>query len=192
VTAMGTLDDWNWKLEAAVEQIRTRYEHIGRKSAAPFLAIVYPPAAEREVLRNWHKLVRELEPDFSITPIDVLKVTSKVVEQIGAETLVAAMKDPMPGSNPEAELGGMWLDAVADAVRQAMRDSGARPVVVLERLAALYPATAPRALMQKLWDSEHATLEGKVVLLIPGDPVEPRVYRFVGQVEELMYRGDIL
>ncbi len=189
---MRTLDDWNWKLEAAVEQIRTRYEHIGSKSAAPFLAIIYPPRAEREVLRNWWKLVHELEPEFSITTVDVLKVTSHVVGQIGAEALVASIKDPMPGSTPEVELGGMWLDAVAEAVRDAIRKSGPRPVVVLERLAALYPATTPRALMQKLWDSEHATLDGKVVFLIPGDPVEPRVYRFVGQVQEFMYRGDIL
>jgi len=65
-------------------------------------------------------------------------------------------------------------------------------VVVLERLAALYPASGPRAVMQTLWDSDHAALEGPVVLLVPGVLDEARVYRFVGHVEEFMYRGDIL
>jgi hypothetical protein len=62
----------------------------------------------------------------------------------------------------------------------------------LERLAALYPASSPRAVMQALWDSSQAELNGPVVLLIPGVLVEARVYYFVGQVEEFMYRGDIL
>ena len=39
--------DWEWKLREAVERLRTRYEHIGRKTGAPFLAIVYPPEVER-------------------------------------------------------------------------------------------------------------------------------------------------
>jgi hypothetical protein len=46
--------------------------------------------------------------------------------------------------------------------------------------------------MQTLWDSDHAALDGPVVLLVPGVLIEARVYRFVGQVEEFMYRGDIL
>jgi hypothetical protein len=65
-------------------------------------------------------------------------------------------------------------------------------VVVLERLAALYPATGPRAVMQALWDSEQSSLDGPVVVLIPGRIEEPRVYAFVNQQRELMYRGDIL
>jgi hypothetical protein len=103
------------------------------------------------------------------------------------------MRDPMPGSDPTSELGSMWTNAVATAVRDAVaRCDEGRPVVVLERLAALYPASGPRAVMQTLWDSDHAALEGPVVLLVPGVLVEARVYRFVGQVEEFMYRGDIL
>ena len=79
------------------------------------------------------------------------------------------------------------------SVEEALEDVRAgRPVVVLERLAALYPASGPRAVMQTLWDSDHASLEGPVVLLVPGVLIEARVYRFVGQVEEFMYRGDIL
>lgn len=185
--------DWGWKLREAAERVRTRYDHIGRKTGAPFLAIVYPPEAERSVLREWRTLTTTLEPQLSIRHIDVLEVTARIVDQFGARALVDSMSDPMPGSDPTSELRSMWTNAVATAVRDAVRRAGTgRPVVVLERLAALYPASGPRALTQMLWDSDHSALDGPIVLLVPGVLVEARVYRFVGQVEEFMYRGDIL
>ncbi len=188
----GTVD-WEWKLREAAERVRDRYEHIGRKTGAPFLAIVYPPESERSVLREWRMLSATLEPEFSVRTVGVLDVTARVVDQFGAQNLVDLMSDPMPGSDPTSELGSMWTKAVATAVREtAAQPSPGRPVIVLERLAALYPASGPRAVMQALWDSDHAALDGPVVLLVPGVLVEPRVYQFVGQIEEFMYRGDIL
>ncbi len=187
--------DWRWKLGEAVDRIRTRYDHIGRKSGAPFLAVVYPPDAERAVLREWHTLIGTLAPQFEVRTVDVLEVTSRIVSQFGAERLVEMMNDPMPGSDAEAELGTMWTTAVAASVREAALKPGAgRPVVVLERLAALYPASGPRAVMQALWEGDRTTLEGPVVLLVPGVLTEVRVYQFVGDAgkEEFMYRGDIL
>lgn len=185
--------DWRWKLEQAIERIRTRYEHIGRKTGAPFLAVVYPPDAERQVLREWRTLVGSLGPEFEVTRVDVLEVTSDVVGGLGVETVVHSLEDAMPGSDPHSELGGMWARAVADRIREAVNAvSAGRPVVYLERLAALYPAATPRAVMQMLWDTSGPALNGPVVILIPGILVEPRVYSFVGKVQELMYRGDIL
>lgn len=185
--------DWKWKLGEALERIRTRYDHIGRKTGAPFLAVIYPPEVEPHVLREWRSLARTLPPDFSVQHVDVLEVTSRVVDQFGARALVEAMSDPMPGSDPQSELGLLWTDAVAGAVREAVaRAEKARPVAVLEHLAALYPASGPRAVMQRLWDSDQGALEGPVLLLIPGVLLEARVYRFLGQIEEFMYRGDIL
>ena len=46
--------DWQWKIGEAVERVRTRYEFIGRKTGAPFLAVVYPPEAETAFLKEWH------------------------------------------------------------------------------------------------------------------------------------------
>jgi hypothetical protein len=190
---MTSVEDWSWKLREAIDRIKSRYEHIGRKTGAPFLAIVYPPEAETAVLKEWHTLLASLGPEFEVKQIDVLAVTMAVVEDLGGENIVGAMADPMPGSNPEAELGHMWANAVATAVRESARQKTApKAVVVLERLAALYPATGPRAVMQALWDSEQSSLDGPVVVLIPGRIEEPRVYAFVNQQPELMYRGDIL
>lgn len=185
--------DWEWKLREAAERIRAHYDHIGRATGAPFLAIVYPPDAERGVLKEWRMLSRTLEPDFSVRPVDVLEVTSSVVRRFGVETLVASMTESMPGGDPIADLGRMWADGIAARVHEVATTPGpGRPVVALERLAALYPAAGPKAVMDALWHGDRSVVEGPVVFLIPGVLVQARVYRFVDQGEELMYRGDIL
>lgn len=190
---MSALIDWSWKLREAIEAIRTRYDHIGRKTGAPFLAVVYPPEAELAVLKEWHTQTAALSPEFDIRTVNVLDVTMAVVKEHGASTIVSAIAEPMPGANPEADLGGMWVNAVVEAVNSAAAASRqGRPVVVLESLAALYPAVGPRDVMQKLWDNDQSSLNCPVVVLIPGTLVERKVFSFLNQREELMYRGDIL
>lgn len=185
--------DWSWKLREAVERIRTGYDHIGRTTGAPFLAVVYPPEAETAVLKEWATLAETLAPEFDVRKVDVLDVTMAVVGDLGVENIVATIRDPMPGSNPDSELGSLWVKAVLAAVREAAQDTAtSRVVVALERIAALYPATGPRALMQDLWDSAQSSLDGPVVFLIPGTLLQPRVYSFLNLRHEVMYRGDIL
>ena len=185
--------DWSWKLREALERVKTRYDHIGRKTGAPFLAVIYPPEAEAAVLKEWKTLTGTLGAGFDVRTVDVLEVTSAVIENLGVENVVNVLTDPMPGASPEAELSAMWSSALAARVKELATGRGqGRPVVVLERLAALYPATGPRAVMQGLWDSEQDALEGPVIVLIPGTLIEARVYRFLDLSEEFMYRGDIL
>ncbi len=113
--------------------------------------------------------------------------------EIGAANIVSSMDDPMPGSDPQAELGGLWVSAVAEGVESRLSGPGkGKPVVGLERLAALYPAAGPRDVMQRLWDSSQSVLNGPVVVLIPGQIVGSRTYSFVGKRDEFMYRGDLL
>lgn len=191
---MNTTVDWAWKLREAVEVIRTRYDQIGRKTGAPFLGVVYPPEAEAAVLREWRALVSALSPEVDVRTIDVLEVTQTVTEQLGGENIVSAFSDPMPGSSPETELAILWISALVEKVKE----SGTLPppqgkiVIVLKSLAALYPATGPRDLMQQLWDHNQSFLVGPVVVLIPGTLIERKVYSFLNQRDELMYRGDIL
>ena len=45
--------DWRWKIGEAIERLRSRYEFVGRKTGAPFLAVVYPPELELAVLKEW-------------------------------------------------------------------------------------------------------------------------------------------
>jgi hypothetical protein len=186
--------DWAQKLRHAIERITKRYEHIGRKTGAPFLAIVYPPDSEREVLMEWKTLTDSLYADYDFREIDAMALTTAEVEKHGVENIVALLEKPMPGSNAKSELGQMWVTAVANAVKEESQKSSKskRIVVVLRGLAALYPATGPRAVMQTLWDSQQSVLAGPVVVFIPGSLVESRVYSFLNLREEFMYRGDVL
>ena len=186
--------DWAHKLRLAIERITTRYEHIGRKTGAPFLAIVYPLDSEMEVLREWKTLTDSLYSDYDFREVDVMALTDVEINKLGVQNIIALLEKPMPGSNAESELGQIWVTAVVNAVKEKSQESskGKRIVVVLRGLAALYPATGPRAIMQTLWDSQQSILGGPVVVFIPGSLAEPRVYSFLNLRKEFMYRGDIL
>lgn len=185
--------DWRWKIGEVTERLRSRYHHIGRKTGAPFLAVVYPWEAQAAVLAEWRTQINALHPEFDVRPIDALAVTQSVVSDIGAENIVDSLDDPMPGSDPIAELGQLWIKSIVDAVHSAFKASSAdKPVVSLERLAALYPAIGPRNLMHALWDSNQEILKGPVIVFIPGTLQGPRTYNFMDLRKEFMYRGDLL
>jgi hypothetical protein len=190
---MSSSDDWQWKIDEAIEIIRYRYDHIGSKTGAPILAVIYEPQAEPAVLARWHDRTQVLRPEFALESLDVAEITSTALREVGADAVVELMNNPMPGSDPTAELARVWLRSITEAVRDALRNARpGRPVAVLERLAALHPVTTPRALMQTLWDDEHASLISPVVLLIPGRVIHAKNYLFLGDIEEFMYRGDML
>ena len=186
------VSEWRWKIGEAVERIRTRYDHIGRKTGAPFLAILYPPELEMAVLREWRSQVAGLSPDFDVRTVDVLSVTHGALQDLGAENVVEALASPMPGSDPVVELGHHWVDAVARRVREPFEAPSGRPIVSVEGIAALYPVAGPRDVMQQLWDSSQSALDGRVVVLIPGSVRGPRTYSFLDLRNEFMYRGDML
>lgn len=102
---------WRWKIEEAVDRLRSHYDHIGRKTGAPFLALVYPPQAEKVVLSEWHTQVEALRPGVDICHVDALDVTQQVLADMGVEAVVETLQAPMPGSNPRSELGDLWLSA---------------------------------------------------------------------------------
>jgi hypothetical protein len=184
---------WTWKLAEAAERIRHRYQHIGRKTGAPFLAIVYPMEDEVAVMREWRAHCAALAPDYRIHEVDCLAETHATISEIGVESVVDAINQPMPGSEPLDDLADAWRARIGEAVRSALSAGGpGKPVVVLARTAALWPAAGPRDIMQSLWDSAQSDLDGPVVVLIPGRLVEPRTYRFLDRRNEFMYRGDLL
>ena len=97
------------------------------------------------------------------------------------------------GSDPETDLAVLWITAVASRVKElAAQPPNGRPIIAVERLAALYPVAGPRDVMQHLWDSGDGVVGAPVIVLIPGVLRERKVYSFVNCRDELMYRGDIL
>jgi hypothetical protein len=133
--------DWRWKIGEVIERLRSRYQYIGRKTGAPFLAFVYPVEAQMGVFAEWQAQINGLQPEFDVCRIDVLDITQRVISDIGSENIVDSLSDPMPGSDPVSDLGQLWINAVVEAVHGEFRNSTARkPVVSSGHLAALYPA----------------------------------------------------
>ena len=185
--------DWRWKIGEAVERLRTRYRFIGRKTGAPFLALVYPMEAEATVLKEWRTQTAALRPEIDVRHVDVLNVTQEILSEIGVEAIVGALADPMPGSNPQSELGRLWVNGIVDAIRASLTEPAiGKPVVSLEHLAAVYPAAGPRDIMQFLWDSASDVFDGPIVVLVPGVLQGSRTFAFLDQKDEFMYRGDLL
>jgi len=84
-----------WKINEAIDRIRTRYEFIGRKKGAPFLALVYPPEVETAVLKEWRTQTEALRPKIDVRPIDAVEVPHGIIAELGAENVVASMANPM-------------------------------------------------------------------------------------------------
>src|SRR5271157_4696213 len=116
--------DWRWKISEGIERIRTRYEFIGRKTGAPFLALVYPSDVETAFLKEWRTQCATLHSEIDVRSVNVLEVTQRIITEIGAANIVSSMDDPMPGSDPQAELGDLWVTAVAQAVESRFAEPG--------------------------------------------------------------------
>jgi hypothetical protein len=184
--------DWRWKIDEAIKRIQERYAYVGSKTGAALLAVVYPPETETAVLHEWAAQTARLGSEYDLQTIDLLAITLAVTADLGSDQIVAAIADPMPGSKPEADLGREWVRAIVAQIHDRLDQSQKeRPVAILQNVAALHPATTPRALLQALWDNPKP-LRGPAVIFIPGQLVEPRVYSFLNKENELMYRGDII
>lgn len=188
-----THNDWKWKIGEAITRIQTRYDFIGRKTGVPFLAVVYPVSAEVAVLREWHTQARALQPDIDVKTIDVLAVTQSVLSDLGVDNVVESLNDEEWGASAREDLNRLWVSAIADEVRlRMMEDSSGKPVLSIEHISALYPASGPWDVMQRLWNDAELSLDCPVIVLIPGALTGPRHYRFLDRRDEFMYRGDLL
>jgi hypothetical protein len=184
---------WRWAIGEAIERIRGRYQHIGRKTGAPFLALVYPPEEEVAVLQEWRTQSTTLSPDFDLHTVNVLEVTQSVLADFGIDNVLEALRDPCPAPIPRrisaAPGSGPWStpSTATSRRRAAVAQSSAS--------SASPPCTRSAArsiLMQQMWDSAQSDLAGPVLVLIPGTRVASRVYSFVDLREEFMYRGDLI
>ena len=188
-----TQDDRKWKIGEAITRIQTRYDFIGRKTGVPFLAVVYPFFAEMAVLREWHTQTRALQPDIDVKAIDVLAVTQSVLSDLGEDNVVESLNDEEWGTSAREDLNRLWVSAIADEVRlKMMEESPGKPVLSIEHISALYPASGPWDVMQRLWNDAELSLDCPVIVLIPGTLTGARHYRFLDKRDEFMYRGDLL
>lgn len=188
-----SLQDWKRNISEAINRIQRRYDYIGRKTGVPFLAIMYPSSAEVAVFNEWDTQTRALKPGIDVKTIDLLEVTQTVLSDIGVGTVVDSLNNKDWALNAQEDLTQLWVTEIAKEVRlRMMEESVGKPVLCIKHLAALYPVSGPRDIMERLWNDPESTLDCPIVVFIPGVLTGPRHYRFLDKRDEFMYRGDLL
>src|SRR5688572_535770 len=99
------MTDWRARIREAVVRLRDHYDFIGRTTAGPFLAIVYPTTAERQVVAEWQAQTAALGDSYAVHVVDTLHVTQRVLTEIGTTDVIDGLVHPLPGSDAQAELG---------------------------------------------------------------------------------------
>lgn len=186
-------EDIAGKIKEAAARIKDRYHSIDHQTATSFLAIVFPQEAELWTMKEWRAQAAVFADRYDVLYIDLLEITTRVLERLGIENVVAAEADPMPGADPEAELASLWVAEIIQEIRARLAaHQGKPPVIVIEKTAALYPVAGPRFLLQQLWDVYSSSILCPIVIFIPGHLIGPKNYLFLNTKEEYMYRGSIL
>jgi len=187
-------EDWRWKIHEAIEErLKKRYDFIGSKSAAPFLAITYPHQAELAFLKEWQTHIDTLKGEFDTRCIDCLEITSRVINDLGVENIVESYNDPMVGSDPQADLGKMFIDAIVAEIEKINSDiHKGKLLISIEKTAALHSATDPGILLNRLWNSKSGTIKCPIIILIPGTNKGNHSFSFLDRQDIFMYRGDLL
>jgi len=192
------------QLEQRFAYLRSRlqntYDGLGQSSGRPYVYFVYGPEADQQVRRFVDELFTML-PSMHTIRIDLLDLTMDALggEEEGREA-VLVHPDPAVSTMAPSDIADIWQDELRVAMQQALEDvpPGARPLILLEGLAALHPLTNPTAVMEKF--AEHSLdnpASGRpvpIVLFVPGYrvPNTSRTYYFLKQSSQQlkMYRGE--
>jgi hypothetical protein len=186
------VEDWKLKVHRGIERVTSRYDNVGRKTGIPVLGIVISPDLEDAALKEWKVQARTFS-DFEFIEINVLELTTKEVEKLGVDNIVYSLENPLPGSDPESELGDMWVKSIVDKIFKIIDKSleSDKKIIYLSRLGALYPASSPYEIVKQLVEVRK-DLTFPVILFIPGKQTELKVYKYLNLKSEFMYRGELV
>jgi hypothetical protein len=154
--------DWGWKLREAAERIRTRNEHIGRKTGAAFSPSCTRPRPN-ESSCEWHVLAATLAPEFEVRAIDVLDVTMRGGRPGGS----GIDEGPHAGLDPGVRARGRLGRAVVADVRTAAGRPGSGVPHLSWSASLPVPGSGSRVVVQALWDSDQA-FDCPLILFGPG------------------------
>jgi hypothetical protein len=148
---------------------------LGERLAFLFLPSFILSQQRVAFLREWRTQTRALQPDVEVKAIDVLAVTQSVLSDLGEDNVVESLNDEEWGTSAREDLNRLWVSAIADEVRlKMMEESPGKPVLSIEHISALYPASGPWDVMQRLWNDAELSLDCPVIVLIPGDAYRTR------------------
>lgn len=181
------------KVHEAIHRLRNSYGMIGKKTGLPYLAIVFPPSDEYEVLREWHFQMDTFQEEFHCIPIDVVKCSQKVLNYVGIEKVRETFHDETLVQNAKRDLGVMWIREIGKEIKRGYSSDTEKKVVFsIERTGGLYPVTNPYVMMEQLWNDNSITLDHPLIVFIPGSITGSRHYNFLDRDELLMYHGDMI
>lgn len=186
-------DQLDWKIKEAILKLKNNYDFIGHSTGAPFLGIVYNHSEEQWFYKEWDAQVQSIANEFVFFDIDFLKLIHSSISNIGINDVLDAVNNPMPGNSPYNDLADIFINDTIEIIKEKLSNhSNKKPILVLKKLDALFPVTTPYTLFQNLWDIHGNILKCPVVCLIPGKNSNGRSYLFLNEIQELMYRGDLL
>ncbi len=192
------MTDVSERLELLRTRLLTTYDGLGQSTGRPYIYFVYLPADELRVRR----LVTE---QFSTLPglhpirLDLLPLTVDVLrgQEVKRQALLA---DPATTDGTRSAIAGIWARTVRRRIvdRLGVLSADARPVALLEGLAALHPVTNPTMLMESMAetsiDNPTTGRPVPIVIFVPGVslPQASRLYQFLGLPSQQLtfYRGE--
>jgi hypothetical protein len=183
---------WKDIVRDAFNDVTSRYDQIGRKTGGRTLSLVISPKAETLAVREWQSYIPSVQDRFAFQEINILDITVEETEKIGLDEVVNLLENPMIGEDPKKALGLRWENAAIKKMITICKEEHEKKLIIyVTKLSALYPATTPKNILQKLWKNiDQITVP--VVLFLPGTEKEARTYLYLDKVKEYVYRGDII
>ncbi|MDQ4145721.1 MAG: DUF1788 domain-containing protein [Actinomycetota bacterium] len=168
----------------------------GGSAGAPYLLYVYEPEAELAVRKEMLDLVAYLKAHGSdVAAVSLADLFWQAVDDSGFYQQMVEVEKENPDDSWALEKVHETLREIltspptlADRVMTAVEDTPDHCAVILYRAAALYPVFRTSALLDDLRDR----LRRPVLLLYPGQVVEPYGLKFMARCEPIHgYRAKI-
>ncbi len=158
-----------------------------RTVGPPYLLYVYEPEAELAVRKEMHDLVAYLKAHGSdLAAVSLADLFWEAVDESGfyeqmVEIEMENRGDPWALGKVHETLREILISdpSLADRVITAVEETPEDCAVILYRAGALYPVFRTSALLDDLRDR----LRRPVLLLYPGQVVEPQGLKFMGRCE---------
>ncbi len=190
------IDELQQRFDLLLNRLSTAYDGIGHSSGRPYIYFVYPPPRERQIQRMVD-LQMKTYADLAFFCINILKITISSLDG-QEERRQQFLNDPQRNQSQTEAILRLWARRLSSEIQQTLTglETGKRPVVVLQNLAALHPLGDPTSLMEFLAEQEPRNPSTgtivPIVLFVPGSrpPQTSRSYLFLDQIQLDFYRGE--
>jgi hypothetical protein len=152
--------------------------------------MLYPPSEEPRVRRDVTSLLAKLRAEGrQVEVIDCNQTLLDYLNQAGELQRAVRAEKRRPGALQEFGIGEALAEALVERIVAAEQQIAGPGVIMLTRLAALYPFVLPNVIQERL---AGRRVRLPVVFLVPGEDDDGGDYRFLGVEKARRYRGTYL